>query len=150
VAHQWVGDDVALSRWSDIWLNEGFASYAESLYSEASGGDTAQEIFDRGYDRDANSSFWRGIVDDPGPAAIFDGFVYERGAMTLHALRAEVGDAVFFEILRGWAQGNAGGNVTTAQFEAYASQMSGQDLSALFDTWLRSGDKPADRPVVGP
>ncbi len=150
VAHQWVGDDVALSRWSDIWLNEGFASYAESLYSEASGGDTAQEIFDRGYDREADSSFWRGIVDDPGPARIFDGFVYERGAMTLHALRAEVGDDVFFRILRGWAQDNAGGNVTTAQFEAYASQMSGQDLSELFDTWLRSGAKPAERPVVGP
>ncbi len=150
LAHQWVGDDVALARWSDIWLNEGFASYSESLYSEATGGDTAQEIFDAGYARDAGDDFWTGIVDDPGPSRIFDDFVYERGAMTLHALRAEVGDDVFFRILRGWAQGNAGGNVTTAQFEAYASQMAGRDLSELFDTWLRSGAKPAERPVVGP
>jgi aminopeptidase N len=63
--------------------------------------------------------------------------------MTLQALRIEVGDEAFFEILRGWAEENAGGNVTTAQFTAYAEQVSGQDLVALFETWIYTADKPA-------
>jgi aminopeptidase N len=54
----------------------------------------------------------------------------------------QVGDDVFFEILKGWAMENAGGNVTTAQFIDYAEASSGEDLSALFQTWLYTPTKP--------
>ena len=76
------------------------------------------------------------ILGDPGPDLMFDDRVYKRGALTLHALRAEVGDETFFEILRTWAGAHAGGTVTTAMFVAHASSVSGKDLGSLFDAWL--------------
>ncbi|HET6530503.1 MAG TPA: M1 family metallopeptidase [Actinoplanes sp.] len=143
LAHMWYGDSVALARWSDIWLNEGLASYAEWMWSEAQGRGTAQEIFDENYARPADAAFWRLRIGDPGPANLFAGAVYDRGAMTIHALRLAVGDATFFRILRSWAQRNKGGNVTTAQFIAHAERVSGQQLDALFDAWLFTPSKPA-------
>ncbi|WP_378147824.1 M1 family metallopeptidase [Cnuibacter sp. UC19_7] len=143
LAHQWYGDDVSLSRWSDIWLNEGFATYAEWMWSEHTGGATAQQKFDQQYSRSSTSSFWAHAVADPGPAGIFDSYTYNRGAMALHALRLEVGDTAFFAILQGWASGNAGGNGTTEEFIAYAEQVSGQDLGDFFTAWLYTPSKPA-------
>lgn len=146
LAHQWYGDSVALARWSDIWLNEGFASYAEWLWSEHEGLGTAQENFDQSYSRAATSSFWKIKVADPGAPNIFSGAVYDRGAMTLHALRLAVGDAKFFRILRTWAQQNRGGNVTTAMFIAHAEKISGRQLDGLFTTWLYTAAKPSQVP----
>ncbi len=68
--------------------------------------------------------------------------MYNRSAMTLHALRLEVGDEAFFGILRRWAQSRAGDNVTTPQFIRLAERISGQDLGALFETWLFTAAKP--------
>jgi aminopeptidase N len=150
LAHQWYGDSVALERWSDIWLNEGFATYAEWLWEENAGGATPQEQFDLYYALDPTSELWGVEVADPGPTNIFSGAIYVRGAMTLQALRTEVGDDAFFAILRGWAEQNAGGNVTTAEFTEYAEQISGQDLAALFDTWIYNPDKPAVEPAPAP
>ncbi|PJJ65061.1 M1 family metallopeptidase [Compostimonas suwonensis] len=142
LAHQWYGDSVALGRWADIWLNEGFATYAEWLWAESQGGLTPQETFDYYY-ANADDAFWSTVVADPGAAGIFDGPVYTRGAMALQALRTAVGDEAFFAILKGWASDNAGGSVTTAQFIDYAEQVSGQDLTALFDAWIFTPSKPA-------
>jgi len=143
LAHQWYGDSVALGRWSDIWLNEGFASYAEWLWSEHEGLGTAQATFDRFYATPATSSLWRYKVADPGAANLFVGAVYNRGAMTLHALRKAVGDKAFFRILRSWAQIHRGGNVTTAEFIRHSERISGKDLDALFTKWLYTTSKPA-------
>jgi len=142
LAHQWYGDSVALERWSDIWLNEGFATYAEWLWDESTTGVTPQQQFDIYYALDPADPLWATTVGDPGAAGIFDGSVYVRGAMTLQALRTQVGDDLFFEILQGWASTNEGGNVTTAEFIAYASEVSGQNLDALFTTWLYTAAKP--------
>jgi aminopeptidase N len=143
LTHQWFGDSVALYRWQDIWLNEGFANYAEWLWSEHEGLGTAQQIFEQRYASPATSSLWRSKVADPGPPNLFIGAVYNRGAMTLHALRLTVGDKKFFTILRTWAQRNRNGNVTTAQFIALAERLSGRDLGALFTAWLYTSSKPA-------
>ncbi|MBW9209868.1 M1 family metallopeptidase [Mumia sp. zg.B21] len=143
LAHQWYGDSLAVERWSDIWLNEGFASYAEWLWWEDKGEATAQEIFDDTYAAyPAEDPFWDLTIGDPGPDGLFANAVYDRGAMTLHQLRLAVGDDDFFAILRGWARRNAGGNVTTPQFIAYAERVSGQQLDDLFDTWLYTASRP--------
>jgi aminopeptidase N len=143
LAHQWYGDSVALERWRGIWLNEGFASYAEWLWSEHEGLATAQSIFDRLYATPATASLWKSKVAEPGPPNLFIGAVYNRGAMTLHALRLTVGDRAFFTILRSWARLHRNGNVTTEEFIALAERISGRDLDGLFSAWLYTPSKPA-------
>ncbi|MDH6572532.1 aminopeptidase N [Streptomyces sp. SAI-117] len=142
-AHQWFGDSVSLTSWKDIWLNEGFATYAEWLYAEQHGGDSAQKTFDELYAKPASDGLWEFPPGNPGSGAnIFGTPVYARGAMTLHALRAAVGDRAFFLILRAWASGHRYGHGTTAQFERLAERVSGKDLDGLFRTWLDTPGKP--------
>ncbi|WP_055490936.1 M1 family metallopeptidase [Streptomyces sp. TP-A0356] len=143
-AHQWFGDSVTLTRWQDIWLNEGFATYAEWLYSEQHGGETAQQAFDAQYARPATDRLWAFPPADPGSGAhLFDTPVYARGAMALHQLRKAVGDTTFRRILRTWAAEHRNGHGTTAGFIQLSERLSGQDLDALFHTWLATAGKPS-------
>jgi aminopeptidase N len=144
LAHQWFGDDIAVERWSDIWLNEGFATFMEWRWTETHGGRSAAAILRSYYDNvDASSDFWQVVVGDPGADKVFDGAVYGRGAMTLQALRNRVGDQVFWQVVRTWLREQRGGNGSTAEFEELAARMSSQDLGAFFDAWLRTPAKPA-------
>ncbi|KFG03796.1 M1 family metallopeptidase [Streptomyces scabiei] len=143
-AHQWFGDSVTLTSWKDIWLNEGFAGYAEWLYAEQHGGTSAQRTFDDLYATPARDALWAFPPGNPGSGAkIFDRPVYDRGAMTLHALRTAVGDRVFFRVLRTWATEQRHGHGTTAQFQKLAEQLSGKKLGPLFDKWLYTQGKPS-------
>jgi hypothetical protein len=142
LAHQWYGDRMALYGWKHIWLNEGFATYAEWLWSENDGLDTAQEIFDDFYSIPAAHPLWHVEIGDPGPGAIFDNAVYYRGAMTLHQLRLEVGDTDFFEILQRWAESPSTRRSTTRNFIGLAERVSGEQLDGLFRTWLHTTTKP--------
>jgi aminopeptidase N len=142
VAHQWFGDSVALAEWRHIWLNEGFAQYAEWMWSEEQGLGTAQEQFDAVYSIPADDPFWSVVIGDPGPELLFDNAVYFRGAMAVHALRLEVGDRDFFRILHAWTTRKAGGNGTIPQFMALAERVSGEQLDDLFRVWLFTGSKP--------
>jgi len=143
LAHQWYGNKVTPKLWKDIWLNEGFATYAEWLWSEHRGGDTVQESFDAAYARPATSSFWRVPPGEPGPEGLFAAAVYDRGAMTLQALRLTIGDDAFFTVLRRWAARDQHRPATTAQLLALAEHVSGRQLDALFDAWLYTAGKPA-------
>jgi aminopeptidase N len=151
LAHQWTGDLLRLDLWQHIWLNEGFATYAEWLWLEREGLATPQEIFD---DVAANAppEFWETTIGDPGPdvGALFDIAVYYRGAMTLQALRQTVGDDVFFGILEEWVASQAGNTVTTDEFVRLAEKMSGMQLDDLFQTWLFTPEKPAGLPETVP
>ena len=144
LAHQWYGDDVAVRRWQDIWLNEGFATYAEWLWSEHEGQGTPEEIFQATYDAiPADDNFWTSVIADPGLERLFDDPEYVRGAMTLQVLRDEVGDDAFFQILRQWHASQAGGTGTTEQFIALAEDIAGRDLNEqVWDPWLFTAGKP--------
>ncbi|MET1133859.1 MAG: M1 family aminopeptidase [Aeromicrobium sp.] len=148
LAHQWTGDDLALEAWRHIWLNEGFASYMEWLWSEEGGGATAQQIFDFYASIPADDPFWTTVIGDPGPENLFAGAVYDRGAMTLHALRLTIGDDDFFRLLKRWTATQAGGNVRTEEFTALAERVSGEDLDAFFTAWLFTPEKPANIPAA--
>ncbi|MCO1615541.1 M1 family metallopeptidase [Micromonospora sp. CPM1] len=138
LAHQWFGDSVSVARWSDIWLNEGFATYAEWLWAEHDGGRTvAQTVAQRYADTD-----WSKPTVDPGRAGMFGDAVYQRGALAVHALRRAVGDETFHRVLRGWLAQHRDGNVTTADFVGYAERTSGRPLRALLDAWLVGGTPP--------
>lgn len=142
LAHQWFGDSVALAKWEDIWLNEGFATYAEWLWAEHTGAYTAEEAFDDRYAR-MSTSVWKVPPGRPGVKELFSDSVYQRGGMTLHALRVAVGDKAFFEIVKAWAADKRNGTATTAEFVALAERVSGKQLDPLFDAWLYGTRKPA-------
>jgi aminopeptidase N len=143
IAHQWFGDSVTLRVWPDIWLNEGFAKWSEWIYAERHGGPTAQEAFDEVFAEPATSPFWtHPTADLGGPEFLFTAPGYNRGAMTLQALRVKVGDPSFFRILRAWYANHRNGNVTTADFIALAKSVSGQQLDKFFQVWLFEPVKP--------
>ena len=147
MAHQWFGNAVTLRQWKDIWLHEGFACYAEWIWSQEAGRDSTQQR--AAYHHERLAELDQDVeVGDPGAELMFDDRVYKRGALTLHALRAAVGEATFFGLLRSWVAEHVGGSVTTADFVAHASQAAGRDLTDLFDSWLYRTELPP-LPVIG-
>ncbi|MFI6025132.1 M1 family metallopeptidase [Amycolatopsis magusensis] len=141
LAHQWFGNSLTVAEWKHIWLNEGFATYAEWLWAAESGGLSA----------DVQARRWHAAmaglpadlrIGDPGVEKLFDERVYKRGALTLHALRKLLGDLPFFALLKDWAQRYRHATVTTAQFTALAEEHAGRSLAAFFDEWLFSPALP--------
>jgi aminopeptidase N len=152
LAHQWFGDSVAVHDWQHIWLNEGFATYAEWLWNQERGFAGPRGI--AAFYCDAippGDGFWDVPPGDPGADDLFNGAVYIRGALTLQALRGTVGASAFFQILRQWVanQGDGSGTGTTDDFIALSESVSGSSLQALFDEWLLTPGKPASCLVPG-
>jgi aminopeptidase N len=146
-AHQWFGDAVSLSRWQDIWLNEGFATWSQWMWQARAADARLRETFDAYFNSSFKAigvrHFWKLPPGAPGPKKLFSFAVYNRGAMTLEALREKVGDAAFYSTLRDWVSQHRYGNGTTPQFIALAEAESGVSLAHFFDLWLFQPRKPS-------
>jgi aminopeptidase N len=140
LAHQWFGDAVSPARWRDIWLSEGFATYAEWMWAEHADGVPIAESAAEAYDFLADD--FDGPIGDPGTDGLFGDAVYVGGALTLAALRAEVGEETFDEIVRTYFERFDGESVTTDDFVAVAEEVSGEDLGDFFDDWLEATRLP--------
>ncbi|MFD4571742.1 M1 family metallopeptidase [Streptomyces sp. NPDC058417] len=149
LAHQWFGDSVTPRTWRDMWLNEGFATYAEWLWTEDEGGPTAEETFQElyAYGEDTYEDLWAfPPADPPGADDISADPVYQRGAMVLHRIRRTVGDKAFLDLVRGWTAAHRHANASTGDFTAYVErQAPDQDFGPLWRDWLYGEGKP-DRP----
>jgi aminopeptidase N len=139
LAHMWFGDSVSLENWKDIWLKEGFATYASWLW-EAKGDPAAlSRIAEEARNRFADSP---ASVANPRPDDLYTSESYTGGALVLYALQKEVGDQMFFKILQTYAERYKYGNAGTDEFIAVAEQVSGRDLGSFFDAWLFSPTLP--------
>ncbi|MFE7414392.1 M1 family metallopeptidase [Streptomyces laurentii] len=148
LSHQWFGDSVSPRVWSDVWLNEGHATWYEARYAEQHGGPTLEARMKAAY---AFSDQWRA---DGGPPAfpkppvpgdkisIFRPVVYDGAALALYALRTEIGTEAFDRLERRWVAEHRDGTATTADFEALAAEVSGRDLGRFFDAWLYGTTTP--------
>ena len=151
LSHQWWGDFITPKTWHDSWLNEGFATYSEALYLEATKGYGAyRDYLDRlmsgplgtlrgGVLARSDTSFW----DEFGSA------VYYKGAIVLHMLRGILGDSTFFIVLKNYVNDPAlqYGNATTADFISVCEKGAGKNLSWFFDEWLVDHNDTTDRPM---
>jgi aminopeptidase N len=142
LAHQWFGNAVTASRWQDIWLHEGFACYAEWIWSEASGSTTAEVHALTAHQRLAREPQDL-VIGDPGGPDLFDDRVYKRGALALHALRSAAGDDPFFGLLRSWTADRRFQSVTTPDFVACAARLLPDvGVEDLLTPWLFSKALP--------
>ena len=145
LAHQWFGDKITCRNWESIWLNEGFASYSEAIYTEASGGKIAYDNYMKNFMTSAKTA--KGTIYVQNVNNINEIFssprTYRKGASVLHMLRGIVGDDKFFKILQTYvASKNAYGNVVTEDFQAVAEQIYGQKLDYFFKQWIFGENYP--------
>jgi aminopeptidase N len=140
LAHQWFGDAVSPAHWRDVWLSEGFATYAQWLWASQDDPTVLEERAQAARSHSAAVRGQYGATDDPVTATLFSPAVYDLGAMVLHALRGDVGDEVFFRTLQHWVQAHRFATGTTDDFIALASKEAGHDVGPLLHLWLSSTD----------
>ncbi len=141
LSHQWFGNSLTLQHWNDIWLHEGFACYAEWMWSEHLGDRTADEWARHHHARLAELPQDL-VLADPGPDLMFDDRVYKRGALAVHSLRLTLGDDAFFGLLRDWTDRFRHGSVRTIDLEDLISERTDHEGSDLLGPWLRRPELP--------
>jgi aminopeptidase N len=141
LAHQWIGNTIALAQWEDIWLNEGLATFMTWRWIEHDRGRDAYigEV-NRAYGLVGASVFVP--VDEPPVSDLFGTAVYQRGGLTVAALREFVGDTEFFSFLRSYVTRFSDSTVTTETFLTFVLIVLGPDAERLVIDWLRSPELP--------
>ncbi len=146
LVHQWFGDYVTCKDWANLWLNEGFATYYENLYS---GHHLGRNEFLYNQYRDAQSLtrpsspqkpvFYRAYRDADEQ---FDSRAYAKGGWVLHMLRSQLGDDLFRLCVKTYLERHALGTVETADLKILMEELSGRSLDRFFDQWIYTGGHP--------
>ncbi|MET0930277.1 MAG: M1 family aminopeptidase [Aeromicrobium sp.] len=153
LTHQWFGDAVSATDWSDLWLAEGPATLMEAQYAFDVGDSQdppAKVLYDQ-WDTTAtgDDQFTTPMAGFTDPAVLFGPQTYYRGAESLQALRTVIGDDDFDTLLSTWIQTRNGSDGSTADWIALAGEVSGVDLTAFYQDWAYDTDKPAWPAVPG-
>ena len=149
LGHQWYGDLLTTRRWGDVWLNEGFATFMEQIFTEEAKG-VDEGAFDRlgaqeqtiDADRRARRPIvWDKWVTDP-IEVFFSGHIYPKGATILQMLRHQLGDALFWKAMNRYTKANAYGNVVSDDLRKAFEQTTGKDFKPFFDQWVYGAGFP--------
>ena len=152
-AHQWFGDLISPATWSDVWLNEGFATYCEALWYEYTTGYARykQEINSQAAQYKNNNPGWP--IYNPSWSQITPGIntlynyaiTYLKGSGVLHMLRYTIGDSLFFEILKSYCtdENHKYKLANTAEFISKVNDITGEDYNWFFDQWVYGPNHPA-------
>jgi aminopeptidase N len=149
LAHQWFGDLLTCRDWAHGWLNEGFATYFDALFTEHQRGvDEFRYQMQRNaeiYMRDDATRYRRPIVSNTynEPIDLFDRQFYEKGSWVLHMLRFELGDELFWKAVRHYAAKHRGANVTTPDLQRAIEEATGRNMDAFFEQWVYGAGHPA-------
>jgi aminopeptidase N len=142
LAHQWFGDALTVRNWSDVWLNEGFATYAAFLWLESARGKAAYDsVVAARMKLDFPGSVY--ITDSTDVDHMFGPVTFFKGALVLHMLRHVMGDSLFFRSLRRYVTENRYKNVTTAAFQAVCERTLNRSLDWFFKEWVFGTGAPA-------
>jgi aminopeptidase N len=136
LAHQWFGDDVSPEKWSDVWLNEGHATWYEGTFADLKGFASFEDRMRADYALGDQYRHDFGPVAEPFADTLFSNNAYEGGALTLYALRQRIGTAAFERLERAWVRTYGGSTAGTPDFIRLASKVSGQDQTAFLTDWL--------------
>ncbi len=143
LAHQWFGDLVTCRDWSDLWLNEGFATYFEALWNEHLLGRDEFLYTDIRADQAAYLRAWANKQRRPivtknysDPETVFDVYAYQRGGAVLHMLRSVLGEEKWWRALNLYLTQNAHRPAETAQLQSAVEEAAGQPLDWFFDEWV--------------
>lgn len=141
-AHQWFGDSVTPTTWTDLWLNEGWAQYAQDLYTKETL-HLSDASLDR-YLRDADAAMRKklGPPGKPNPKNFAEGNVYLCPEAMLHEIHRQLGDKAFFALARAWVQDQRNTQQNRASFIAFVNKQTGRDFTKLINTWLDSKTTP--------
>ena len=144
LSHMWFGTSITNQTWQHVWLNEGFATYAEALYHEDNGNIETYHSFLNSMSIRFNKEQTVYLDDDSDYTTIFTEIVYRKGAWVLHMLRGYLGDAVFFDCLNKYAQNPQFmyKNASTENFRDYCETISGVELDTFFVQWINDKGYP--------
>ncbi|GAB1642696.1 M1 family metallopeptidase [Krasilnikovia sp. MM14-A1259] len=141
-AHQWFGDSVTPTNWNDLWLNEGWAMYAQFLYSQSVHKFSDDELESFLRERDAELRAKLGPPAHPKAANFAESNVYVCPAAMLKQLHDALGDRKFFALATAWVQTQKNTQQTRASFTAFVNKQTGRDFTKLIDAWLDSRSTP--------
>src|SRR5712664_2084951 len=146
LAHKWFGDLVTCNDWGNIWLNEGFATFFEMVWTESH---YPKEQAD--YERWSAVQEWLGqanlyskpiVRHDFDDSSEFDDNAYGKGALVLYMLRHQIGEDAFYRGLRHYLEVHRGKNVVTADLIKSVEEANHINVQQFFDEWIYGAGAP--------